>query len=159
MGETLSTMRGELIVETGFLTAALLLMFLMSDRTSESWKKLIEFWPILIPAMAVFLMYAMVVLEPRYLSGVTLVTWGAVAASTSITTPVWRTKVLRATSLALGGMLVLATLAMLAKSHDKNEQSAEQIAGRQRATVDGDQSPGRRCIDWLRVSRGILGTA
>jgi hypothetical protein len=121
---------GDQLVETGFLTAVLLLIFLLSDRTGESWKRLMGFWPILVPAVAVVLIYAMVAidLQRRYLSGETVVLWGAVVTSTGIAREEGRTKVLRAACLALGGMVVCTALWTLRTGHVSNVQSAEQVA-------------------------------
>ncbi len=120
------------LIQTGFLTAVLLLTFLLSDRIKESWRTLVGFWPILVPTVAVFLMYAMVwhssrPWDPRYFSGVIVVGWGAVMASTSISGEEWRRKVLRAASLVLSAMVVFSALMMLIKSHRDSAPAVEQV--------------------------------
>jgi len=65
----------------GFLTTVLIMMFFLSDRIKDSWRRFVEFWPILVPTVVVFLMYMMVYWEPRYTTGVMMVVCGAVMAS------------------------------------------------------------------------------
>lgn len=79
----------------GILTAIVLLMFFLSDRLHDSWKQLIKFTPILILAAVAFLMFAMLIWEPRYTSAATSVALGAVLASTSISEETRRTMALR----------------------------------------------------------------
>ncbi|HUZ93465.1 MAG TPA: hypothetical protein VMU57_00980 [Edaphobacter sp.] len=115
-------------LRTGFVTAALLLMFLLSDRRKESRRRLLSLWPIIVPAVAVFLMYAMVFLEPRYFSGDTVILWGAVMASTSIEDEEQGEKLSQAASLALATMVFCLLLPVLISSHRKDEQFGEQVA-------------------------------
>jgi hypothetical protein len=152
---------GDMLVDTGFLTAVLLLLFLLSDQVREAWRRLMGFWPVLVPAVAVILMYAMVVLETRYFSGVTAVVWGAVAASTGIAREEWRTRVFRAACLALGGLLVCTALWTLSAGHAKNGQSAKQVAVAERLRSMG-MKPGDRValigngfheLSWARLER------
>ena len=152
---------GDMLVDTGFLTAVLLLLFLLSDQVREAWRRLMGFWPVLAPAVAVILMYAMVVLETRYFSGVTAVVWGAIAASTGIAREEWRTKVFRAACLALGGWVVCTALWTLSAGHAKNGQSARQVAVAERLHSMG-MKPGDRValigngfheLSWARLER------
>jgi hypothetical protein len=157
----ISQFAGDLLVVSGFLTAVLLLIFLLSDRIGEAWRRLMGFWPVLLPAVAVVLMYAMVLLEPRYCSGVTLVAWGALLASTGIAREEWRTKVFRAACLALGGWVVCTAQWTLSTGHAKNVQSATQIAVAERLHSMG-MRPGDRVAligngiheaSWARLER------
>ena len=106
-------------------------------------------------------MYAMVVLETRYFSGVTAVVWGAIAASTGIAREEWRTKVFRAACLALGGWVVCTALWTLSAGHAKNGQSARQVAVAERLHSMG-MKPGDRValigngfheLSWARLER------
>ena len=152
---------GDLLLDTGFLTAVLLLMFLLSDRIGESWRKLTGFWPVLVPAVAVMLMYAMVVLETRYYSGVTAVAWGTVVASAGIAREEWRTKVLRAACLALAGMVLGTATWTLSNSYITNEHAAVQVAVAQRLRSMGMRPGGHvaligngfREASWARLER------
>jgi hypothetical protein len=108
----------------GCLTTVVLMMFLLSDRIKDSWRRFIEFWPILVPAVAVFMMYALVYWEPRYTSGVMLVGCGAVMASMSILEEERRIYVLRAASLILGLLVVCWVLPHL---HRDGGKSAQQV--------------------------------
>jgi len=123
----------------GFLTAVVLMMFLLSDRIRDSWRRLIDYWPILVPAVAVFLMYAMVHWEMRYTSGVMLVGCGAVMASMSISEEERRLYVLRAASLILGLMVVfwVLPLLMLNGSYRDGGQSAQQVRVAERLRTMG----------------------
>jgi hypothetical protein len=121
-----------LVAETGFLTAVLMMMFLLSDRIKESWQILMGFFPILVPAIAMFLMYAMVLSpseswEPRYFIGVTVVAWGAVIASTCISGEEKRIKVLRASSLILGIMVLCSMLNVLERDYGFNREESSQV--------------------------------
>jgi hypothetical protein len=123
----------------GFLTTVVLMMFLLSDRIKDSWWRLMEFWPIMVPAVAVFLMYAMVHWEMRYTSGVMLVGCGAVMASMSISEEERRLYVLQAASLMLGAMMVcwVLPLLMLNGSYRDGRQSSQQIALAERLRTMG----------------------
>jgi len=115
------------------------MMFLLSDRIRDSWRRLIDYWPILVPAVAVFLMYAMVHWEMRYTSGVMLVGCGAVMASMSISEEERRLYVLRAASLILGLMVVfwVLPLLMLNGSYRDGGQSAQQVRVAERLRTMG----------------------
>jgi hypothetical protein len=152
---------GDLLVDTGFLTAVLLLLFLLSDQVPDAWRRLMGFWPVLVPAFAVLLMYAMVVLDPRYYSGVSAVAWGAVAVSASIASEEWRTKVLRAACLAMSGMVVCTSLWTMSKSHITNKRAAVQVAVAERLRSMG-MKPGDHValigngfseVSWARLER------
>lgn len=128
-----------LVGALGFLTAVTLMMFLLSDRLKDSWRQLTDFWPILIPAGIVFLMYAMVCWEQRYTSGVMLVGCGAVMASMSILEEERRLNALRAASLVLGAMVVCWVLPQLLVniSYRDGGQSARQVVVAEELRVMG----------------------
>jgi hypothetical protein len=90
----------------GFLTTVVLMMFLLGDRLKDSWRRLMSFWPILVPAVATFLMYAMVHWEERYTIGAMLVVFGAAMAATGFSGAGRSVYVLRAASLTLGLIVV-----------------------------------------------------
>jgi hypothetical protein len=117
----------------GFLTVVILMMFLLSDRLKDSWRRLTDFWPILVPVVGVFLMYAMVYWEQRYTSGVMLVGCGAVMASMSILEEERRIYVLRAASLILGLMVVCSVLPLLMRDdYIWAAKSAQQVVAAER---------------------------
>jgi hypothetical protein len=97
----------------GFLVTVVLMMFVLSDRIRNSWRRLIDYWPILVPAVAVFMMDAMVYWEQRYTIRVMLVGCGAVMASMSISEEERRLRVLRAANLMLGAVMVCWVLPLL----------------------------------------------
>jgi hypothetical protein len=123
----------------GFLTTVVLMMFLLSDRIRDSWWRFIDFWPILVPAVAVFLMYAMVYWEMRYTTGVMLVGCGAVMASMSIEEEQRRIYVLRAASLILGSIVVcwVLPLLILNGSYRDGGKSAQQVVVAERLRAMG----------------------
>jgi hypothetical protein len=116
-----------LIRELGVLTAVVLMTFLLSDRVVDSWHQLRKLWPILIPTLAVFGMYAIVVWLARYTLGVILTAFAALIASTSISQDEKRTKVLRAASLTLGVVVVGLVLQAMFQNHHDSELWAQQV--------------------------------
>jgi hypothetical protein len=102
---------------TGIIMTVLLMTFLLRDRLKDSGRELIAFWPILVPAIAVFLMYALVTWQDRYASGETVVIWGAILASTTIAGDEWKTQVLRAASLMLGAVVICSVPLTLIKTY------------------------------------------
>jgi len=90
----------------GFLTAVLLMMGSLSGRIKDVWRQFVGLWPILVPAVAAFMMFAMVHWEERYTFGMMLAGCGAAIASMSTLEEERRICVLRAASLALGSMVV-----------------------------------------------------
>jgi hypothetical protein len=108
-----------LIKDIGVLTTVVLMIFLLSDRVRDSWRQLAGFWPILIPTVAVFMMYAIIVWLTRYTTGVMLAGFAALVASLSISQDQRRVKVLRASSIALGSVaIVLVLQSMFQNYHD-----------------------------------------
>jgi len=123
----------------GFLTTVVLMMTLLSDRIKDSWRLFMAFWPVLVHALAVLMMYAMVFWEQRYTSGAILLGCGVVMASMSISEEKWRIKVLRAASLMLGLMIVcwVLPLLMLNYSYRLGGQSAQQVVVAERLQTMG----------------------
>jgi hypothetical protein len=111
----------------GILTAVPLVMFFLSDRIGEAWRRLMRFWPALIPAVATISMYSLVHFEPRLTSGVVLVVWGAVLASTSIAKEERRLKVTRVSSLVLGLWVIYSVLSALVQSDGKSAEQSQQV--------------------------------
>jgi hypothetical protein len=66
-----------------FLGPFLLLVFL-SDGIRDWWRNLRSLWPILVPSLGMFAMYALINFNARYTCGETLVLWGAAITSTSV---------------------------------------------------------------------------
>jgi hypothetical protein len=112
----------------GILTTAVLMLFLLSDRLQDSWRQLMKFLPVLIPALALFLMYAMITWEARYTSGAMLAIYGAVIASSSISAEGPRSRALRAACLIFGAVALCWVLQSLAVSHSNSEKFAKRIA-------------------------------
>ena len=102
------------------LLATLVLLFFINDRVANWWRNFQALWLILVPAVAVFIMYAMVVWEPRYTSGVLLVVWGAVIAATSISQATHNSNKLLVTSLLFGAMFVC--MFSIARIHNYSER-------------------------------------
>ncbi|MGD0628523.1 MAG: hypothetical protein ABR987_04180 [Terracidiphilus sp.] len=99
-----------LVIPAGMLTAVVLLIFLFSDRISDSLRQMIRFLPVLAPTIALVMMYALVTWWPRYLTWAFLAGLCALIASTSISAEAQRVRVFRAASLMLGVMLVAVLL-------------------------------------------------
>jgi hypothetical protein len=126
-----------MLMTHGVLTTIVLMIFLLSDRIRESWRRFMGFWPIVVPAVSVLVMYAMVHWEPRYTSGIMLVGCGTVMASTCISQEERRVKVLRAASLMLGAMVVFWELAVLMHSYGDSGQWAQQVVVAERLRTMG----------------------
>jgi hypothetical protein len=116
------------LMTSGVLTTVLLMMFLLSDSIRDSWRRLMNLWPILVLVIAVFLMYAMVFWQPRYTSGVMLLGCAAVMVSTSISNEESRMKVLRAASLVLLAMVVCWEPVMMLNSYRDERQYEQDVA-------------------------------
>jgi len=104
----------------GILTAIVLLMFFQADGITDFWKQLIRFIPILVPSAVVFLMYAMLIWEPRYTSAAMLAVLGALIASTRISDQTRRTMVLRSASFTLALMVVILSLQTIHKARTES---------------------------------------
>lgn len=94
----------------GFLTAVTLVVLFLNDPMKDYWRQLTSLWPILIPAVLVFLMYAMVYWEQRYTIGVMLVISGVVMAPVTVFEEKRRLSALRAASLMLWVVVVFWVL-------------------------------------------------
>lgn len=111
----------------GALTTVVLMTFLLSDRVKDCSRQFIKFWPILIPIIAVFLMYAMITWLSRYTTGVMLAGFGALIASTSISGEKKQTLVLQAASLTLGVMVAVMVLQSMYQNHHDMEYWEQQV--------------------------------
>jgi len=110
-----------LIKDIGVLTAVVLMVFLLSDGIKDSWRQLRKFWPVVIPALAVFAMYALVVWLTRYTTGVMLAVFAAMIGSLTIAAEEKRVRVLRASSIALGSVVVVLVMqSMFQNYHDRS---------------------------------------
>jgi hypothetical protein len=122
-----------LIMPPGMLTAAGLVIFFCSDRIKDAWLQLIGFWPILAPSIALFLMYAMIVWWPRYISWILVTGFSCLIASANISAEVQRERVLRAAGLALGAIFIGVVLQDVngnrfdSRISIKNVETAEQL--------------------------------
>ena len=109
-----------LIKDIGFLTAVSVMIFFLSDRVLDALKQMRRYWPVVIPAIAVFGMYAVVVWLVRYTTGVMLTLLAVPVVSLSINDPERRIKVLRASSIALGlAVIVMVMHSMFQNYHDR----------------------------------------
>lgn len=99
-----------LVMPAGMLTAAVLSIFLLSDRVGDVWRQMIGFLPILAPTVALIVMYALVNWWPRYIFWAFLVGLCALVASTGISSEAQRVRVFRTASLSLGILLVAVLL-------------------------------------------------
>jgi hypothetical protein len=97
------------------------MVFLLSDGIKDSWRQLRKFWPVVIPALAVFAMYALVVWLTRYTTGVMLAVFAAMIGSLTIAAEEKRVRVLRASSIALGSVVVVLVMqSMFQNYHDRS---------------------------------------
>jgi hypothetical protein len=132
-----------LLGPAGIPTAMVLTVFFLGDRTGSSWRQFRKFLPILAPAIALLLMYGMLIFEPRYLSWAILAGLCSLIASTSISAEEQRLRVFRAASLALGAMLVGAPLHILISSQSESRTSAQYVEAAEQLRVMGLE-PGSR---------------
>src|ERR1039457_4797310 len=119
------------------------------------------FWPILVPAFAVFLMYMMVSWEARYTTGVMLVAWGAAIVATNISGGERKAKVFWTASLLLCVLLAGRFSLVLFedyREYGKSEQTV-MVAERLRAMGIEPGTPialigdGIDASDWARLGR------
>jgi hypothetical protein len=99
-----------LVMPAGMLMAAVLGIFLLSDRIGNVWRQLIGFLPILAPAIALVTMYALLNWWPRYVFWAFLVGLCALVASSSISAEAQRVRAFRAATVILGVLLVAVLL-------------------------------------------------
>jgi hypothetical protein len=106
---------------------AIMILVLLSDKAMDIWRNLKRFWPVIVPSVLYFMMYAPVFWVPRYTCGETVVLWGVLIVSTSIEMNEWRIKVLRAVSLTLGLMIAISLHHAFVEGHGDNGRWAEQV--------------------------------
>ena len=122
----------------GFLTTVVLMMLFLSDRLKDSWRRLMSFWPILVPAVATFVMYAMVHWEERYTIGAMLVVFGTAMAATGFSGAGRSAYVLRAASLTLGLSVVCWVLPLsMLNAYLDGLNSAQQVVVAERLRAMG----------------------
>jgi hypothetical protein len=145
----------------GILTTVVLMMFLLSDRLKDSWRQLVKFLPILVPAAAMILMYALITWEPRYTLGTMLVGYGAVIASTSISKEAQRTRVLRGACLIFSAVTLWWVLQNFVVRYHESGKSSQNIAAAEQLRAMGIE-PGDRValigdgfneVAWARLDR------
>jgi hypothetical protein len=115
------------ISDSRLTTFTILILVLLSDKAMNIWHNLKRFWPVIVPSVLYFMMYMLVIWEPRFTCGETVALWGVLIVSTSIEMNEWRIKVLRAVSLALGLMIAVSVHHAFVVGHDTNGRWAEQV--------------------------------
>lgn len=149
------------IRELGILTAVMLTIFLFGGRLKESWQQLLRYWAILLPSLAVFLMYAMVTWEPRYTSAFMLALFGAIFASSSIVEKNGRVAVFQIACLFVGLMVGALLLKDIMVSQRKTRNSEQQIEFAEQLRTMGIGSGSRVALlgdgfdesSWARLDR------
>jgi hypothetical protein len=143
------------------LIATLALLLLVSKGIKDWCRNLMTFWPILIPAVAVCLMYMMVHWEARFTSGEMLVAWGAAIVSTGISEEERRTKLFLALSLLLGAWVAYRFSTVLIDYRRANKSSAQAVMVAQRLRAMGVEPGDHVAIvgdalaeeDWARLEK------
>ena len=114
------------------------MMLFLSDRLKDSWRRLMSFWPILVPAVATFVMYAMVHWEERYTIGAMPVVFGTAMAATGFSGAGRSAYVLRAASLTLGLSVVCWVLPLsMLNAYLDGLNSAQQVVVAERLRAMG----------------------
>jgi hypothetical protein len=119
------------------LLATPVLLLLVSNGIKDWWRNLMTFWPILIPAVAVCLMYMMVHWEERYTSGEMLIAWGAAIVATGISGKERSTKLFWAASLLLGAWVVYRFSTVQVKYYQVSKSSVRALMVAQRLRAMG----------------------
>jgi hypothetical protein len=148
------------LLKSGFLVMVLLL-FILSGQIKDSWQNYLAFWPILVPSVAVFLMYMMVHWEARYTSGAMLVAWGAALVATKISGEERKAMVFWTACLLLCALIVARVTYTQIEDHQRNEASAQSVivAERLRSMEVEPGTPialigdGVDASDWARLGR------
>ena len=145
---------------SGFLVTVTLL-FIMGGRVRDSCRNMMTFWPILVPGIAIFLLYMMVYWETRYTSAILLTAWSAAIIATRIAGEGRHAKVFWTACLLLGALFVCRFSITLFESYRDggNDAQTVQVAERLRAlgiepgtpvAVIGD---GYLASYWARLAR------
>jgi hypothetical protein len=124
------------LLVSGFLVSVAL-MFILGGQIGDSCRNLLSFWPILVPAAAVLLMYMMVHWETRYTTGIMLVMWGAAIASTNISAQPRKARVFWAASLLLGALIVGRFSIVLIEDYRASAAQAQTIRVAERLRTMG----------------------
>jgi hypothetical protein len=112
------------LLGSGFL-AAVVLVFVLGGRVRDSWRNWMAFWPILVPSLAVLLMYMMVCWEQRYTSAILLAAWGTAIVATKISDEERKSRVFWTASLLLCALIVARITYTRIGDHQNNEASAQ----------------------------------
>jgi hypothetical protein len=167
LASELRTFRDNLliIVQSVLLTSGFLvmtaLMFVSGGSVKSSLRSWFIFWPIVVPAVTVFVMYMMVHWEARYTSGAMLVTWGTAMAATIISGEMQRTRVFWTTSLLLGALVVGRFTTVLMKDYREGGPSAQTFSFVERLQAAGI-NPGDHIaligdggldVNWARLAK------
>jgi hypothetical protein len=135
------------------------LMFALGGRIKDSWNHLLAFWPIYIPAIAVFLMYALVHWEARYTTGMMLVLWAVGIAAANVAGDKRMARVFWIASLLLSALTVGRFATVLSEDH-RNFRRSEQtlrVAEELQAAGIGSRTPiavigdGNTASYWARL--------
>jgi hypothetical protein len=148
----------------GQLTSIVLLMALMCDQPRDFWRKLKKLFPVLIPAVAMCLMYAMVIWEPRYTVGFLLVVCGALCVSACRFDEEHRSKVLQAAILVLGVLVVWGGIVNVHGSYRTKGFWARQIEAAEKLRAMGIESGSRVAVIgdgfeeeyWARLAKFVI---
>jgi hypothetical protein len=132
-----------LFLPVWMMTSVVLIVFLHSDRFKDSWRQLVAFLPILVPAAALVLMYAMVLWWPRYISWALMAGFCALIASMSVSAEEHQARILRAASMALGVMLAVVLLLNWSNSRWDRESSVQLVNAAEQLRAMGIE-PGSR---------------
>ena len=146
------------LLESGFFIMVAL-MFALGGRIKDSWNHLLAFWPIYIPAIAVFLMYALVHWEARYTTGMMLVLWAVGIAAANVAGDKRMARVFWIASLLLSALTVGRFATVLSEDH-RNFRRSEQtlrVAEELQAAGIGSRTPiavigdGNTASYWARL--------
>ena len=127
----------------GQLTSLVLLMTLMSDWSRRSWRQRTKLFPILIPAVAMCVLYGMVIWEPRYTVGFLLVVCGALCASACNFEKEHRPNVMQAAILTLGVLVLWGAIVNVHGNYRSKEFWARQVVAAEKLRAMGIE-PGTR---------------
>jgi hypothetical protein len=128
-----------LLKSDGVLLTAMLMFFLLSDRTNGYWRQATRFWPIMVPAVAIVFMYSLVYWEERFISGQLVVGFGALMGSMSISNQEFRVRVLRTTSLVLCALAITLAVREMRDDQQLSRVDGEMVVVAQRLQASGIQ--------------------
>lgn len=113
--------------ETPFLTAILMVVILSQGSLLSYLRRIGTFWPILLPALCMFLTYALVHWEHRYTTAFETMAAATVFAATSAGTETRSVNLKRGAVLALGIVALCSTTMALLKARVENWSASAQV--------------------------------